>query len=332
MFLAALAFIIISCDDGDMVVKNFDFISESDSIVPSSCADSGNDSYNLYYKKEGSELLALYIEKTALLNKAGTDTITVSGGTGNSITYRNYAADVQPSTVCGGFFGGGTPGILEEWRGVGSVKIVSFEVRDANNILTGYKHEITILDVSLTKNNSDEEIRMQDTFYGTITTLTGFTFEFESNDSGPITVGYCTNTGLLFKINGDEVLQLSFPDAAFVNATSPIEYNLSNDTDDTDILFRVFNGSIGSGNNGGDSNYLCLTQPASPTQTQRWEAVEGMVKIITTVDTADPTQYNHEIRLYNIVFQKTGSTSEKFSPNNTDGKDYYLVGVYNTFQ
>ena len=311
--LAIALMLLAGCDDGDMTFKTFDFTD----VDVSRCSD--ND--DILYKRNGTEVLILDIDtQTALLNEVTPDDepriVYVGGSSSNRIIYRNYDGDVQSTTLCSDI-PPVNPSVIEEWEGNGVLEITTDEIRNDDDEITGYTHQITLRSVAFTKEGSDEEVIITDNNFGSVSSNLDFTFDFESTDTDPVILQSCDEdggTGPFYSLNGVEALVLMLEDE-FINitdTTTPAEIDLGDGGDDNDLILRIFSGTVSYGS-------ICsLTPPITPTENQRWTATEGAVKIVTT---AVDGGYKHTIHLIDAVFSRNGVTYEV--PDND-----YVIGSF----
>lgn len=332
LFCLIVAMVFITgCDDGELTFDNFDFTGVD--------AQQCNAQSNIYIKKNGTEMLILTLDASALLNvESELDgnneriprAITLTPNGANSIIYRNYNGDVSGLDICADV-PAATPTVVDEYNGSGTLDITTTKIVDTETGAITYNHSINIRDVSFAK--GEEEIRILDNNFGLITKTLGFDFDFEGTESTPLTVQSCTVNGLIFKVNSNEALIIDFPASAFENVadTTIIDLEEPDDEGNYEVLLRVFSGSIAQIET--DNNYLCQTSaPLSPVETERWRAVSGTVEIVSvqTSINPEPVTFSHEIRFRDIVFAKEGSNSEIFEPENTEDVDYYLFGTHTT--
>ena len=318
IFLALLALALFSgCDDGDMTFKTFNF---SAGGAPASCPNDRGTIFQI----NGTEVLLLKLDTNLLLNVpsrmengiAVPTQVTVSPGSTNKMYYRTYTGTPNAATFCSS---SGTPNLVEEWQGSGTLLITTIEVRE-DGILTGYERGITIQ--TATFSNGEQEVTIVNNYVGSFTENLNYSFNFPA-----ATVSICSDNKLAYKTNGQQSLELKFESSAYLNGgVAQPDINLNDDLlpqeDGNYLYFRKFNTAV-TGNN------LCSGTVSGTVQTQWWKAISGTVKVIPTRDTEISTRTNYEIRLYNVVFSNTAAPTELYSPVNTTGLDYYLMGTAN---
>lgn len=314
IFLALLALTLFTgCDDGDMTFKTFNF---SAGAVPSFCTDSRGTIYQI----NGSEVLLFKLDANLLLNVPSpmvdgvyqATRVTVGSGT-NRMYYRTYSSTPNAATFCGS---SGTPNLVEEWPGNGTLLIITTEVRGADGKLTGYQRQITI--ESATFSNGEQEVTITGNTLLAFTEILNYSFDFPED-----LVSTCSTT-LAYKSNAEQSLELYLENPAYLSGTAQLEdINLNDDLlpqeDNNNLYFRKFNTAV-------TRNNICSGLPSGTVQTQLWRAISGTLKIIPTPDSEDSSRTDYEIRLYNAVFSNSAAPTELYSPINTTGFDYYLMG------
>lgn len=143
----------------------------------------------------------------------------------------------------------------------------------------------------------------------------------------------CSETNLLYKINGTDALLLDIANIntfneVFTNDETPENVPRTFNISTTDVLpsrviYRAYNGAVAS------TNFCGSITDASPSLTEQWIASSGVAEIITTsVKAIDATtgvqkitKYNHSIVFKNITFQK---------PNGQQTYETFVFGSYQT--
>lgn len=155
-----------SCDDGDIVLKSFDF--EDESIQECS----GVDSYFLYKIKDNEILiieLPTSVYEANFLNDEATNGTpkVISISSSNQIIYRLYSEDVSSATICSEL-APATPIVTKEWTASGgTIQIESIELHEnANdpNEVTGYTHNITFKNTNFS--NGEESFSFESYIFG----------------------------------------------------------------------------------------------------------------------------------------------------------------------
>lgn len=299
-----------SCDDGDLIVENFDF----DNVTVQKCTDA-----NTLYKINGSEALIFKTPESKFANIAQTQTYSVDANT--SITYRKYSETVIASTICGT----PTQTISEEWLCLpgGTVEIKSTPIFDTviPTKIIGYNHAITFKNIVFQA--PDKQIVYDSYTFGNYRTdVTDLAFDFAS----PTNALYCDTSNLIFKYNTNKVLLLDVDKTSlFVNSvTAPGNPRTALiNTTNNKVVYRVYSGGV-------NFNFFCSSiPPANPTLTEEWiakdgeAATSGIIRVVTEA-TVDPNTFKHTISLYKTTFTK----GIKYYSPNPDGD--YEFGVYYT--
>jgi hypothetical protein len=319
--LIAVLALLSGCDDGDMSFKTFDFSGQSSQ----SCTDN-----NVYFKINDTEVLVLELSPSALANVPTQDPdtgeqvpviVNVTVGGSNAITYRNYNGTVTSSIFCSNP-APATPGVVEEWLGDGTLSIITTEVRDSNERLTGYVHQITIQSVTFKK--GEESITINDNLFGAITSSIGFVFDFVETQGQDPVVNKCEDNDLLYNMRLKESLILSFPGFTFPTEAGTTTIPLEGLGNVNDVIFTVYDGNIS------DSHVCDVIKPITPVARQHWEAASGDVIIVTTIGEAN--EKNHKIYLKDVIFEN--SAQETFSIYDIvtveDEALGYVFGTYTT--
>jgi hypothetical protein len=299
---------VTACDDGEMTVKSFNFTGTVN------LCDTQD---NIYIKTTGSEVLIVDLSSSPLLNIAGTKpSVPVT------VKYRNYSSSNGLLSVVCSTLDSPDAYVLEEWTGSGNMEIITTEIAVNSAGQKQYSHTMTFLDVSLTK--GDETIRIQNTDFGTVTTHLSFEFDLASGDEvNPTQLAECGD--LIYTYRGDEALLLNFAEGTFNTVEGDTIINL--DGTDNYLTLKVYSSSVGT-------STLCSDDaPTTPIVKERWEAIDGRIKLTKTLDTSvTPNLMVYDIYLYDdVIFYNSATTTESFTPEPTgsdaDG-DYYYLGQY----
>lgn len=322
--LITLLIAITACDDGDMSFTDFNF----GNSAPSRCGES-----SILYKAEGTQVLILDIPPSNFANIPSETEIVngaveyqprtvVVGGTSGRIIYRNYDGPVSASAnlFCTNI-PPASPSVIEEWQGEGTIGIATAPiVNTETQRITGYRHTITLTDVSFSKDG--ETVRIIENSFGSITTQLGYRFDFGSEqDEAPIGVYECEN-GLVFNRSGNEALVLDFEPENFPTQEGPVTIDLETDPDNTVRLY-VYSGTITN------TNICSNEQVITPTLTAIWRATSGTAEVTPIADSNSTTGYRYQIRFNNIEFSNSSNPGEVISGiSNTTAGDYYYFGEY----
>lgn len=304
LFISVLT--LTGCDDGDIIVENFNF----DAATVQKCSDS-----NVLYKINGQESLVLNTSEDNFPNVAGVETYTIDGST--SIKYRKYSGNASTTSVCG------TPTtfVLEEWNAVGgTVQITSAKIFDTDGTtLIAYNHNIVFKNVTF--NAPGKQVVYASYEFGNYRTdVTNLAFDYEL-----VLTQDCPGNNLIFKYNTNKALLLDVDQTLFTNAVTPVgspRTALINTTNNK-VVYRVYSGSL-------NNTFFCSAiTPSTPTLTEEWIADNGIAATsgiisVDTETTATPGEFKHTIKLYKTTFRK-GIYYYSPAPNGD-----YTFGVYYT--
>lgn len=330
--LVAVLIAVVGCDDGDVDFKNFNF----PSTTVSTCTEN-----NLYYKTNGTEAIILEISPSELYNIPSEFdengdiipkevAITTTGL--NKIIYRNYNGDASTANLICTDDGlpVTSPNVIEEWTGDGTILISTIE-NIVDGKLEGYIHAITLQEITFS--SGEEDIRINNNDFGTFTSDIGFNFDF-GNEEVPVAIA-CEGIAAdrVYKISGNDVLILNFPEGTFVNEIGDLPaIEFSAEEEEHELLFTVYAGAA-------TSSAICDLDTTIEIE-QRWRASSGSAIVSTTEDPLNPGTFFHEIRLQDIIFTRIDlTTGETFTlydvltPENAqtaqnDGG--FLLGTYVT--
>lgn len=302
--------LLTGCDDGDIIVENFNF----ETATVQKCTDSST-----LYKINDKETLIFTTPESKFANQTQTQTYSVESGT--SITYRRYSQAVATSSICGT----PTQTVTEEWICLdgGTVEIKSTPIYDTvvPTKIIGYNHAITFINIVFQA--PGKQVVYDNYVFGNYRTdVTDLAFNFTS----PSAVLKCDSNNLLFKYNSNKVLLLDVVKSnLFINAVTPVDNPrtaLINSTNNR-VVYRVYSGGL-------NEEFFCSSiPPSNPTLSEEWIAdsgetnVSGIIKVKTEA-TIDPNTFKHTIYLFNTTFRRG---VKYYSPK--PGEDYEF-GVYYT--
>ena len=309
LFVSVL--LLSGCDDGDLIVENFDF----DGASVQKCSDS-----NTLYKTNAKEALIFVTPESKFANQTQTQTYVVDAQT--SITYRKYSENVIVSSICG------TPvqTITEEWTCLpgGTVEINSTPIYDTDipTKIIAYNHAVTFKNMVFQA--PDKQVVFDSYVFGNYRTdVTDLAFDF--NPAG--TVKSCTTKNLIFKHNGNKALLLEVDKAALfpnvITAPGSPRTALINGTT-YKVVYRVYSGGL-------NDDFFCSSiTPSNPILTEEWTAdngeadVSGIIRVVT--EDAGSGTFKHTISLYKTTFRK----GVKYYSPDPDNNGIYVFGVYFT--
>ena len=326
IFSLIAAFILITgCDDGDMSYKTFDFTG----INPIACTNNntvGNTS-ETHYKINGTEGLILVLAPGTLINEPTLDPetneqvpYTITLNTSNTLTYKNFASAPNAAGLCNM---GNIPDALETWIGTGTLSVMTF-AKTTDGILTGYTHQITMLNVSF--KNGDETITINNNLFGNVDKDYDFVFNFNVEPNDEPLVQQCPDivTNFIYTVKDREILLLSFEDFAAAFPTTIGEQTIILG-DDNNLTFTMYDGTL-------TASTICATGgqvPITPKSIQQWVATAGSAIITTTEGVG---QYIHDIRLKDVILTNT-TTGEEVNLSDIAAKDEdgnYYYGKYSS--
>lgn len=307
----------ISCDDGDMTFKDFNF---GDATVQYCSLN------DLVYKYNGSEMLILDVEPSYFSNVEKLDTIVL--GPFNKVIYRNYNAQASSSAICSEI-PPSSPIVIEEWSASagGTLKIKTIKVTNQETGEVNYQHVIDIIYLEFI--NGEQRTVIQGQNFGTYTTPQSYNFKFiEDSQGNEINVLHCENNGLIFKYNLDEALVLNLSEdaknALFIDEVTPEdEYRTWELTNNDRIIFDLYSGNL-------SVDVFCSnTPPVSPVRTERWNGEDGEIRVRTSISEVDGA-YVHYITLAGITFVNSTDTEQTFEIEEyyPEGETEYPFGDY----
>ena len=299
-----------SCDDGDLIVENFDF----NNATVQKCTDNST-----LYKTNENEALIFVTPEIKFANVEQTQTYTIDAQT--TITYRKYSEDVITSSICGT----PTQTVQEEWTCLpgGTVEIKTTPVYDTNEPtkIIAYNHAITFKNIVFQA--PDKQVVFDSYTFGNYKTdVTNLAFDF--NPAGEVLD--CDSKNLIFKYNSSKVLLFDIDEAAlFQNSVttpgSPRTALINGTTNK--VVYRVYSGGV-------NEEFFCSAiTPSNPTLIEEWtadngvDAMSGIIRVVTE-DAGVPNTFKHTISLYKTTFRK----GVKYYSPNPDGD--YVFGIYYT--
>lgn len=152
--------LVLGCDDGDITLQSFDFSNQS----IQKCSDN-----YLMYKIKDNELLLIQLTETlydeAFVNEETGDTPRVINITSSTpIIYRMYSGTVASTTVCSEL-APATPTVTNEWEATaGTIQVESNALTDSDDNITGYTHNITLLNVTFS--GTDDSFSFESYIFG----------------------------------------------------------------------------------------------------------------------------------------------------------------------
>jgi len=298
LVLFTCAFILSSCDDGDLTVDNLDFEAASSQR----CG-------NIIYKLTETEALIIEIpEETSFVNEPtlpGVPRLVEINAT-NRVVYRAYNGPVASANICA-TIQPATPVVTEEWNATsGTIEITTTAVKTQNTVLIGgekissYRHSIIFRNITFAKPNG---VQVYESFvFGDYSKpATSLPFNFDD------TVEKCAASNIVFNYVGSESLTLDIAPELLVNEITPLgqpRIALITSTLNKLTYTLYTSGPL-------SSDYFCTTPiPSLPTISQQWvgvDGVEGISGIIEVSTTTNGTGFLHEIHLKKVTLIKGNS-------------------------
>jgi hypothetical protein len=302
--IAAIALLLMGCDDGDVSVETIDF----NEVEASNCG-------NIIYKINEKETIFLELANDADFALAFQNEPTADGAPlvfpineSNRVFYRAYDGNVSANNFCNPI-PPVTPIVVEEWTvsdGTIEIETDAVIVQNTNAGFPGgekiqkYRHTITLRDITWQKPGGEQTEEVFDDFgsYDTFPNAQLFTFGFDDVldkcPSANVIYNFLGREGItLFYEPGlivNEVTPLGSPRVVNLNANNILTYKLYNSADSTLLTSENFCGSA--------------TVPAT---LETWTGVNGSDmtgRIEVTTTTNGPGSYLHQIHLINVSFKK----------------------------
>ncbi len=276
------------CDDGDFVVKNFNF----NNAPVEKCN-------NLLYIKRGSELMILNIPATNFTETPTNGTPRIyTLANANELIYRNYTGTVTSDVICN-TIPPSNPTVVEEYNAISGGKVevntvVTATVSDNSNATTiTYSHQIKLKEIQFS--NENNTLNYNEFIFGNYQSRSSLlSFNFDTS------LGNACNSNKIYKNTATQAMILSFNSFNFPMNVGTTTVNLDADNS---IVYRLYAGGSLS------PNEICSnTTPTLPLYIlEEWTANEGTVTIITEeiVNGSNVvTGYKHTITMQNVVYKK----------------------------
>lgn len=303
----AVVFLLISCDDGDLVFENINF----DDVTANKCD-------NKIYKLNGEEALILKIGSSvtdenflsAFPDEPTTvgqpTSITINNST-NKVVYRLYDGQVENENICDAI-PAAFPNIREEWEATsGTIEIITTMIIAENTAvgfeggqkITGYQNNIVFKNITFRK--ADGTTQVYDEFpFGIFTKAASTTLPFNFGD---IALQKCPSSSIVFKTIGTEAFSINLdPTLLDSNSLGVVKTGVVS-ADLNAVNYYIF--ATGTVIN---AELLCAATPAvSPTH--RWVGVDGEANfsgLVEVVSAALPggNGFSYTIRLKKVTLKK----------------------------
>lgn len=155
LFTLFIVLSLISCNDGDFEVPAFEFTETINSC---------NDYFLFKTSSSSTEVIYMALTSTQFSSSVGEKTYSISASL--PVTYRifdegigtDYFCQTVPPT---------TPAVLQELNGTGSIIIVTSEIIDNNNEVTGYNYDISFENLLFKDENDSDRVYFEFFDFGT---------------------------------------------------------------------------------------------------------------------------------------------------------------------
>jgi hypothetical protein len=292
----------ISCDDGELIIENFNF----GSAVPVTC-NAGQTGF-FVYKTNGKEVIILKIDENKFLNPTvATQTIEISGST--EVIYRIYSDNISSSFLCTSP-PPTSPTVVEEWKAIsGTITILSNATGTedtASNAtrISGFNHEINIKNLNFKKPDGSEQLFTSFNFGAYKNTFLPFPTSFGADGS----FGICIISGnleKLSKVTGTQSLVLEAP-SIFANNDNDLNITKSYFIDNNFIKlnYNLYKETV-------STSGICAS--STPTVLQTWTGqtstanTNGVIKVYKekVINSSNVhTGYIYTVTLSNVIFNR----------------------------
>ncbi len=288
LVLIASLFLFQSCDDGDLILKTFNFNNET----VQKCN-------NLLFVSKDKEILILNIPSSIFIDEPtieGTPRIYTLANS-EELVYRLYNENVNSTAICSEI-PPASPTVLEEYKALpgGQIQITTSVLPSVNETTKAttinYIHQIKLINVQFT--NDENNLIYEEFLFGNYKSKTNIlSFNFSTNN------GAQCNANNLYKKNNTQLISYDYPDYLLPTTAGTTSINL----DATNkITYKMFSG-------GTLTNVLICstTSPDSPfILEEEWIATTGTVEIITTEVTGSNNlpALKYDIKFIDITYKK----------------------------
>jgi hypothetical protein len=158
-FLLAVLIGLFGCNDGNFEVPSFEFIETVEN-----CG-----SYVLYRtNSDDTEALIVTLSESNLPEMETTTEVDIDT---DNVIYRIFSESITPATYFCQSIPPAEPSVIKEWSGVAGsnnyIEIITTEVLDDSNMITGYKHLIVLHNMVL--QNGEDTIVYETYNFGSVT-------------------------------------------------------------------------------------------------------------------------------------------------------------------
>jgi hypothetical protein len=305
-FFGLLAFLLFlnSCDDGNLVVEDFNF----DKVEAASCGTQNN----LVYKLNEKESFVIDFPDGTFVNEATDKDIPkiLALGGANNVYYNFYDGTVTAANICD-IIRPTSPNVSSRWvANSGSMAITTTPIIDDSDVInnstkiTGYNHYIEFKNITFTKSDGTPEKFETKVFGNYKSNITGLIVKANYE---PLTRCTVTTPNLIYGIDGNNALTLNIDPSLFTNAVvgTPISgvIGASKNT----LIYTLFksDGTL-------KTDYFCTaTPPTLPSKDQEWKAVDGVdgvSGIVEVTKTSFGTDFRYSIVLKKVTLSKGNSS------------------------
>jgi hypothetical protein len=303
-FLGLLAFALLlnSCDDGNLVVEDFNF----DKVDATSCDAKSN----LIYKLNEKESIVITVPEGTFVNDATpTDKpkIVTLGGS-NNVYYNFYDGKVTAGNICD-VIRPTSPNITSRWTASSGTMVITTTpvIDDSDNInnstkITGYNNYIEFKNITFVKSDGTPETFESKVFGNYKTNVTGLTVKSNqalskcTTNNPNLIYGFDSNTALTLDVDPDLISKavVGTPSTGLIGPTKNI------------LTYKIYeNGTL-------TPNYFCNTQqPTTPSLSQEWKAIDGVAGVSGIVEVAKSAfgnSFKYTIVLKKVTLKKDNSS------------------------
>ena len=311
--ILCLTTLITSCDDGEFEVQSFDF-----STSTTQSCNSGTDNNFFIYRIRNNEVLIVRFPESILANPTTPnesprtlDLIEIAGNV--EVIYRLYDNPLSNNSICT-TIPPTSPNVIDEWVATsGKIKIVttvnksSFGTNSPGaNQISGYTHDIELLEINFLKQNGTEQFYDILPFGNYRTNVVQSLVEFGGNWNKCDVVN---ETLRIFQNNSNQVIQLEVPQNFFINEVTPENQpRVANLDENHRFSYLIFPNSVAS-------NTFCSVNLSSALEiwTGRTQNPNSTPTIEVTT-TEESSGFRHAIVLKNIFVEK-GNVNFTFGEN-----------------
>jgi hypothetical protein len=316
--LLLFALLLNGCDDGDITVDQIDF----ETVEAKNCTADNL----LVYKLKPQESLLLQVPENTFTEDATLDGAPDEHNINNSsyrLVYRSYDGTIAGTDICS-LIPPASPRVIDEWYAKSGVMqitttpIVTANTTTNSTTITGYNHNINIINVTYAVNGVD--VTVPEIKFGDFATTIANQLDLAFDD----TAAQCPSTGQIYNfIVSGASMTIDAVDANLIqNSVTPLNQPRTAVISSTanKLLYRVYNSTL-------NQDYFCkTTTPTTPTLRETWAGVDGVANVSgyieVTTTTGGTNVFNHTVVLKNVTLIKGNS---KFKLG-----DSFTLGTFST--